>query len=280
MFSFTALVFAIAVGILGGSFLLARYIRNHGLFFPEPYPSGFWNTEALDPQPEEFSFLTSDGVRLGAWLFKTPVAEGKGPFIIWFHGNAGNITHRGPVAAEMARRGATVMLFDYRGFGRSEGSPSERSVMLDAEAAWSYATGQLSADRRRIVLYGESIGGPYAAFVAARHVPCAVIIENSIPSLKAAARVVYPHLPLNLVARDGLTTTRWLNEAGAPVLVMHGRRDTILPFQLGEELFDSLRVPKRFFVSDLADHDQIPDVEGPRYYDAVFSFVHERCTGP
>lgn len=275
MLSFVTVAMLLVACVLAGSFFLARHVRRHGLFFPQRFPSGNWSIASYSPRPREIAFTAADGTRLSGWLFVA--SSNPSPFLLWFHGNAGNITERGPVAEELARRGVTVMLFDYRGFGRSGGTPTEQSVYLDAEAAWQYATSELGADPDRMILYGESIGGPYAARVASHHRPCAVVIENSFPSLRSVARVVYPILPISLVAKEGLTTLRWLNEAGAPVLVMHGRRDQVLPLSLGLELYDGLEVPKRLFLSETAGHGEIPWAEGSRYYAELLRFLHENC---
>lgn len=275
MLSFVAVVILLVVGVFAGSYFLARHVRARGLFFPERFPSGDWVLASYSPEPREIAFTAADGTRLSGWLFVA--SRDQPPLLLWFHGNAGNITERAPVAEQIARRGVTVMLFDYRGFGRSEGTPTEQSVYLDAEAAWQYATSKLGADPERMVLYGESIGGPYAAKVASHHRPCAVVIENSFPSLRSAGRVIYPILPISLVAKEGFTTLRWLNEAGAPVLVMHGRRDQVLPLSLGMELYDGLKVPKRLFLSETAGHGEIPWTEGSRYYDELLRFLHENC---
>src|SRR6266545_867946 len=134
-------------------FLYAQLVRRTSMFFPAKYPEGIWKTSADDVQ-----FTASDGVRLHGWFFRAGE-----PLIIWFHGNAGNITERGPMATELARRGISVLLFDWRGYGKSEGSPSESGLFCDALAAYDFARTKTNGD---IVLYGESLGGPYAAYVA------------------------------------------------------------------------------------------------------------------
>jgi len=246
-------------------FLFAQYVRRTGMFFPERYPLGDWDTSSLAVKPQDIYFKTSEGVRLHGWLFRA--ADPKGPLAVWFHGNGGNITDRAPAAVGLAQRGLSVFVFDWRGYGRSEGSPSESKLYLDALAAYD------TIGRADAVLYGDSLGGPYAAYVATKRKACCVVIENSFPSLAALGNELYRPLPLGWTAPRALATTRWLNEAGLPVLVMHSRADDVIPFRLGQQLYDDLRVPKELLISETAGHGGIPSTEGTRYYDAVTAFV-------
>jgi len=243
-------------------FLYAQIVRRTSMFFPSRYPEGDWNTTA-----ENVEFTTSDGVRLHGWFFHAGE-----PTVIWFHGNAGNITERAPMAKELARRGVSVLLFDWRGYGKSEGAPSESGLFRDALAAYDFARSRTN----EIVVYGESLGAPYAAYVAAhRKVRCAVI-ENSFPSLAAIGNALYRPMPLGVFAPFSLTTTKWLNKAGVPVLVMHGKRDQVIPFALGMELYKGLHVPKELLVCENAGHCEIANAEPERYYEAVTRFVRAR----
>lgn len=250
-------------------YAFARYARRASMFFPDRFPIGLWDVQGLAVGPEDHYFTTSDGVRLHGWLFRA--GDEQAPVILWLHGNAGNITNRAPMAAELARRGVSVFLAEWRGFGRSEGRPSEDGLYHDALAAYDYVAKNLGNDE--IVVYGESLGGPYAAYVASRRAVRAVIIENSFPSLADLGNALYAPLPLGWTAPRAMTTTRWLNESGVPVLVMHGRRDNVIPFRLGMKLYEGLRGPKELLVSETASHSEIPAAEPERYYSAVSGFV-------
>jgi fermentation-respiration switch protein FrsA (DUF1100 family) len=261
---------AIFAGILLlAFFLFAQLLRHTSMFFPSAYPIGNWNADAYGLRAEDEWLRTDDGVRLHGWLFRA--ADANAPLIVWFHGNGGNLTDRAPIAAEFARRGISVFVFDWRGYGRSEGSPSESALYRDAMAAARFAAAHATPDR--IVLYGESIGGPYAAYAAAHAKARCVVIENSFPSLAAMGNALYRPLPAGWFAPFAMRTTQWLNDSNLPVLVLHGKHDAVIPFALGMELFDGLRGPKRLFVSDRAGHCEIPAVEGERYYAAVIDFI-------
>lgn len=254
--------------ILIAVFLFAQYARRTGMFFPDRFPTGQWDTSTLLIKPIDHTFTTSDGVRLHAWLFRA--SDPEAPVMIWFHGNAGNLSDRALMGSSFARRGISTFLFDYRGYGKSEGKPSERKLFLDAIAAHDYVA---RLGTQPIVLYGESVGGPYAAHVARERKVRCVIIENSFPSLKAIGNALYKPLPLGWTAPFALRTTDWLNEAGVPVLVLHGQRDEVIPYFLGKELHDGLRVPKEMLTSAHAGHCEIPMIDSVRYYEAVTRFA-------
>ena len=259
--------------LLVALFAFAQFMRRTGMFFPAPYPQGDWRTMSLPVKPVDQTFITPDGVTLHAWLFRT--TSGDAPLLVWFHGNGGNLTDRAEVASELARRGISTFVFDWRGYGRSGGSPTESKLYIDALAAYDFATTHLAAKPESIVLYGESLGGPYAAYTASKRRARCVIIENSLPSLRELGNALYP-IPIGWFAPFAMTTTRWLNEANIPVLVMHGKRDQVIPFRLGRKLYDDLRVPKELLVSERAGHEEIPSTEGSRYYDAVVRFASRR----
>lgn len=250
-------------------YLLAFYLRRTGMFFPDVYPAGRWDVKTWMLPPTEHWFNTADGVKLHAWLFKSPTNPGA-PVIVWCHGNGGNLTDRAEMAVELAKRGVSVFLFDWRGYGRSEGRATESGLFHDALAAYDYVRG-LGATR--IVMYGESLGGPYAAYVAKERKVHAVIIENSFPSLRDVGNALYRPLPLGWTAPFALRTTKWLNDARVPVLVMHGTRDAVIPYALGKKLYDGLDVPKEMLTSD-AGHCEIPLFDAARYYATVTRFIN------
>ncbi|HYI09049.1 MAG TPA: alpha/beta fold hydrolase [Thermoanaerobaculia bacterium] len=245
----------------------SQFLRRTGMFFPDVYPTGRWTAGDFSVVPSEHFFQTADGLKLHAWLFQAKAPNA--PVMIWFHGNAGNLTDRADMCVEFARRGISVFVFDYRGFGRSEGRTSESGVFKDSTAAFEYVR---TLGDEPVVLYGESVGGPYAAFVAKERKVRAVVIENSFPSLREMGNALYRPLPLGWTAPFALRTTKWLNEAGVPVLVMHGTRDAVIPYSLGKQLYDDLKVPKEMLTSH-AGHCEIPLFEANRYYDTVTRFV-------
>jgi len=263
------LVTAVIVVVLAatGLYFFAQHLRRSSMFFPLRYPEGFWDTSSLPIKPEEHWIQTPDRLKLHAWLFRA--RDDAAPLLVYFHGNGGNLGERAPIASTLASRGVSVLLFDWRGYGRSEGKPTEEGLFKDAIAAYDFArtiTPNLS-------VYGESLGGPYAAYVAKQRGAHCVVIENSFPSLRELGNRLYAPLPLGWTAPFALTTVKWLNEAGAPVLVMHGKPDQVIPFELGMSLYEQLRVKKELLVSETAGHCELASAERERYYDTVTRFV-------
>jgi uncharacterized protein len=262
----------VTAGMLVLLFLMVEWMRKQSLFYPQRYPAGEWNTEHLAVQPEDVWFETSDGLRLHGWYFSSGLPDA--PLIVHFHGNGGNITHRATPAVSLASRGLDVFLFDYRGYGRSEGSPTEQGLYRDAVAAVEVMQKRA---RGPIVVYGESLGGPYAAYAAEKLGACAAVMDSTFPSIRAVTRTVYYPIPMHWLLRPGLRTADHLNDAGKPVLVMHSRTDEVLSFDLGRQLYEALEVPKIFYESASGYHAGISWSDGDRYLDAVAAFVEEYC---
>jgi fermentation-respiration switch protein FrsA (DUF1100 family) len=272
-FAVTAAVWVAAILVL--LWFLANALKRATLFFPETYSSGLYDKRLLVPQPVDHAIATPDGVKLHAWLFAADDPEA--PLLVQFHGNAGNLSYRADVAEELARRGVSVLLFDYRGYGRSEGSPSEESLYVDGLAVYDYARDRLGIPSGRIAVWGESLGGPYAADVAAnRPVRCAVM-EATFPSAASVANETYK-VPIGVFLGGSLPTLRALNRARVPVLVVHGDADTIIPFACGRALHAGLAGPKELFVVRGADHNDIPIVGGNAYLDKVARFVRDNAS--
>ncbi|MFA6956283.1 MAG: alpha/beta hydrolase [Thermoanaerobaculia bacterium] len=249
---------------------LVNVMKRSTLFFPDKYPTGNWDVSALEPRPTEHIITTPDGLKLHAWLFSAKDADA--PLLIFFHGNGGNLSHRADTAEELERRGISVLLFDYRGYGKSEGSPSESKLYVDGLAVYDYARTTLGAPAERIALYGESLGGAYAADVAANRSVRCVVIQSSFPSAASVANNAY-RKPLGYLLGNSLPTARSLNRARVPVLVIHGDADTIIPFACGKELYAALEGPKEMLVIHGADHNDLTEVGGNAYFERVAGFV-------
>lgn len=192
---------------------------------------------------EPVSFMTDDGVKLHGWYIPAQKAQGT---LLFFHGNAGNISHRLDSLVIFNRLGLDILIFDYRGYGRSEGTPSEGGLYKDAEAALRYLRGQRDLSMQAIIFFGRSLGGSVAAWLAARYPPAALIIESSFTSAQDMAAELYPFLPTRLLTRLRYDTLNNLQAVRSPVLIVHSRDDEIIPFQQGRKLFAAAQEPKRF----------------------------------
>ena len=273
------LILLIVVGSAGG--FLARqmtFIDRQMIYFPQRTLAATPADAGLDY--EDIFLTASDGVRIHGWY----VPGEQRTTLLWFHGNAGNIGDRVENLLRLNQHlGVSVFILDYRGYGRSDGKPSEKGLYLDAEAAIEYLTRELGlALEDDVILFGRSLGAAVAVEMATRHRVRAVILESGFPSVRAMAKRVYPFLPtamlLSLVeARyDSLSK---LPNVRAPVMVLHGDGDRTVPFEQGEELFEAANDPKRFYRIQGADHNDTYHVGGEPYFEALREFVESAGDG-
>ena len=222
---------------------------------------------------EDVRFQASDGVALHGWF----VAGRGDATLVWFHGNGGNIGHRvGNIRELVERLQISIFIFDYRGYGRSEGSTYEEGTYLDAESAITYVRSRGDVDPEKTIYFGRSLGCAVAAEMAIKYPPRALICESGFTSVRAMTKSVYPFLPgLQLLVTtkyDTLSKIAWVD---VPVMVLHGDRDEIVPFSMSRELFDAAKGPKRFYTIEGAGHNDTYYVGGPDYFEALREFVDE-----
>ena len=192
---------------------------------------------------ENVFIRTSDGVTLHGWFVPVDPARGT---VLFFHGNAGNISHRLHRVDFFRRLGVNLLLVDYRGYGRSTGKPGERGLYRDAEAAYQYLCSKIEIPADDIIFYGKSLGGAVAAELSLRHEPRALVLESTFTSTAAMGREVYPFLPVGLIVRQNFDTLAKVGRIRAPKLILHGRQDEIIPFRHGVTLHDAAVPPKKF----------------------------------
>lgn len=219
---------------------------------------------------EEVTFEASDGVKLHGWF----VPGERDVTWIWFHGNGGNVSSRVPNIRDLnTRLGLSIFIFDYRGYGRSEGSPSEEGTYLDAEAAIAHIRSR-GVEAEKIMYFGRSLGCAVAAEMAIRHPPRALICESGFTSIKAMARSAYPFLPgIELFVTAKYDTLSKIKQVNVPVMFLHGDRDDIVPFEMSERLFEAANEPKRFHAILGAMHNDTYDAGGREYFVALRDFV-------
>ena len=186
---------------------------------------------------EEVWLESSDGHQIHGWWL--PVEEARGT-LLFFHGNAGNISHRLDTLAVFRNLNLSVLIIDYQGYGKSEGSPSETATEADARAAWDYLTEDRGLAPGEIVVAGRSLGSAVAAELARAHAPAGVLLESPFASLPELAQQVYPFLPGRWLTRYDYATRTHVAEIQAPVMVIHSRDDEIIPFSQGEAVYDAV----------------------------------------
>jgi fermentation-respiration switch protein FrsA (DUF1100 family) len=208
--------------------------------------------------------------RLHGWF-----VPGTGPTtLLWLHGNAGNISYR----VELLRRirdglGVSVFIFDYQGYGRSAGRPSERATYQDARAALAYLRSRGDLDERRIVYYGKSLGAAIATELAVEEPPYRLVVQSGFTSILDMARLHYPFLPLGGLLRTRYPSLERIGQVRVPVLVVHGDRDDVAPLAHGRRLYEAAAEPKRFLVVEGAGHNDVATVGGQRYLHALRELI-------
>ena len=252
------IVIAFSVGIL---FMAA----SRAPYYPLKYPSGFWGLQS-ELGAKDVWLLTSDGVRLHAWWVMVPQAS---LVTLYLHGNAGNISHRFMPIREITAAGSSVLMLDYRGYGRSEGSPSEHGLYADADAAYRYLLDH-GYSARHIVLQGESLGTPAAVDLAARKECAGVVLEAAFTSGRDVANTVLPVIgPLLFRGFDSKSKIATIR---APLLFFHGDRDEIIPLKLDRRLFEAAPEPKYFIEIPGAGHNDLVETAGSSYRERLHEF--------
>jgi fermentation-respiration switch protein FrsA (DUF1100 family) len=216
-------------------------IQERFIFYPQAGREIISTPTARGVPYDDIVITTSDGEQLNAWWMRADRPRGA---VLLFHGNAGNISHRIEYALMFRRLGYSTMLVDYRGYGRSTGTPTEEGTYIDAGAAWDWLTSTQGVAQRDIVLFGESLGGGVASWLAARHEVRALILASTFTSAVDLGSELYPFLPVRLVSRLRYDTLGRLRDVRAPVLVIHSPDDDIIPFTHGLRLFDAALEPK------------------------------------
>ncbi len=218
---------------------------------------------------EEVRFEAADGIELSGWFI--PAVEPKG-VVLFFHGNAGNISHRLDSIATFHRLGLSVFIIDYRGYGQSEGRPTERGTYLDAEAAWRYLVQERQIRPTEIVLFGRSLGGAVAAWLAEQQRPAALILESTFTSVPDVAAQSYPFLPVRLLSRIHYDTLERLPKIDCPVLVIHSPDDRLIPYSHGRRLLAAAKEPKAF-IALRGGHNEGFIIAGPEYEAKLAEFI-------
>ena len=242
---------------------LDRLIFFPDAFVPEPPPG-----------VEERWITTADGVRLHAWYAPAPDVSAThpagAPTLVWSHGNGGNIAGRADVLLQLRAAGLSVLAYDYRGYGRSAGRPSERGVYLDAEAAYDSERAR-GTPAERIVCFGESLGGAVAIHLATQRRSAGVAVVSTFTRLTDVARRRYG--PLGLLAGTRFDSLARIQTLAVPVLIAHGDQDEVVPFELGERLFAAAHAPKRFIRAAGTGHNDV--FSSPGLIEALAAFAGE-----
>lgn len=249
------------------------YIVSRLIYQPTRYPGGWWHTQA-ELGALDVPLLSSDGVRLHAWFVQAEPERPVSPIVtLYLHGNGGNLANRPGHLRQMVAAGSSVLIPDYRGYGKSQGRPTERGLYRDADAAYDYLIGK-GYQPSQIVVLGESLGSAVAVDLARRR-PCGgLILECPFTSFSAIAGSFVP-----LIGRlfaTGYNTRRKISGVHVPLLIIHGDRDRTVPYAMGRALFAAANEPKSFWTVEGATHKTIVAKAGPGYRARLKAFYKTR----
>jgi len=261
---------ATLVLLLLALFLLARWQERHAIFFPTREFLGEPSRFGLEY--EDVYFNAGPGVKLHGWYVKGSTDT----TVLWLHGNAGNISDRVEILVSMTRNlGVSSLLFDFRGYGRSTGKPSEKGLYADAEAAFDWLVKEKKTDPGSVIAYGHSLGSAVAVDLAVREKGKlgGMVLESPFTSAKEVARMMYGGLPVDLLMTMKLDNIGRINQTDTPLLIIHGDNDEVIPFSMGQKLYESAPEPKSFLKVPGAYHSDNYAVGGEIYWNAWKEFL-------
>ena len=259
----------LAAAVYGGLCLSLFFFQSRLVYFPGP--SLVTTPKRVGLAYEDVWLTAADGVRIHGWFVPRPKARGT---LLFFHGNAGNIADRLDSLSIFHGLGLNSLIIDYHGYGNSGGAPGEDETYLDAEAAWSYLLEERRIPAGEIVIFGRSLGGGVAAWLAARVKPAGLIIESTFTSVADLAAQLYPLFPVRWLARIRYDNKTALANVACPVLVVHSRDDEVMPPAHGRALFEAAPEPKSFLELRGTHNDGFL-VSGESYVNGLSGFFDE-----
>lgn len=263
----------LAIGVVAVLLLSAaaiRYFENSFIYFPPRYPEGFPPADLAPLHVEDVRLTTQDNVRLNAWYLLSP---GSQKALLWFHGNAENIGHGLGRLAFYSRLGVNVLAVDYRGYGRSGGSPNEAGVYRDADAAYDYLVQIRHVRPKNIIVFGHSLGGAVAIDLASRRECGGLIVQSSFTSIRDMARRTFGIPLFEYIPKSRLDSLAKIQQVRAPIFIVHGTRDETVPFSMGQRLSTAAPEPKSFFPVEGAGHNDVIEIGGDQLLERFKSFL-------
>lgn len=246
------------------------YLFQNQLIF-QPTRTLTASPETIGLDYENVTLYSSDDMRLHGWHIPASASRG---VVLFLHGNAGNISHRLETLEMLHRIGLSTFIIDYRGYGGSEGRPSEQGTYADAESAWNYLTMERGIKPDDIVIFGRSLGGAVAAWLAARVKPAGVILESTFISLGTMAQKYYPYIPVSLLLRHEYPVRDHVAAINAPLLLIHSEHDEIVPFSHAKALYSAASAPRELKIIN-GGHNEGFLSTGDDYIDLWKSFTRD-----
>ena len=248
------------------------YMQESLIYYPNmPARDLISSPEDIGLTYQNVELVTDDNIQLHGWFIPNDNAKGT---LLFFHGNAGNISHRLESISLFHDLELNVFIIDYRGYGRSEGKTTEKGTYLDAEAAWHYLTHTRGISGEQIIIFGRSLGASIASWLASQHTPAALIIESGFTSVPSMAQRFYPFLPVRWLTTFRYDSKRYVANIQSPIMVAHSKDDEIIPYHEGREIFAAAAEPKMFLEMQGGHNDGFI-VSGTSYVEGLRSFINE-----
>jgi fermentation-respiration switch protein FrsA (DUF1100 family) len=254
-----------------GVVLVLPFLENRLLFHPVRATEDW--LAPPNARVRDVELHTVNGTRIHAWWCPAENWHPAHGAMLYCHGNAGNLSYRSAAIAQWQRElGVSVLIFDYPGFGRSDGSPTEATCNASADAAYQWLTRTLNVPGDRVLLYGGSLGGGVAVDLASRRPHRALVLVRTFTSIPDAAQSIYPWLPARWLVRSRFDNLQKIGRCTRPVFIAHGTADRLIPFEHGKRLFEAASEPKQFLAMAGLDHN---DALSPDFFSALGSFLKE-----
>lgn len=254
-----------------GLCILVYFTQSRYVYYPEKQIFG--TPSQMQLEYEDISLETEDGETIAAWYVPAGPDPTQGLTLLFCHGNGGNISHRLGSILTFNQLGMHVLIFDYHGYGASTGRPGEEETYLDVQACWKHLVETRGVPPSQIVLFGRSLGGAVAAWLATQVSPHALVLESSFTSIPDMGSSVFSFLPVRWLCRFKYNTLARLSSIGCPVLVAHGTGDRTVPYAHGQKLFDAASEPKHFIEFTGEHNDGGMDAE-PEHRKAFMEFLN------
>lgn len=266
----TSLLF-ILCGVYFGILILLFLMQSKLVYFPSK--EIVCTPADIRLQYEDITMKTSDGLNLNAWYIPAKSQVGT---VLFCHGNGGNISYSLDVAETLNKLNLNVLIFDYRGYGKSEGSPTENGTYTDAETAYQWLLKDKNIPENSIIVMGRSLGAAIAANLAKNHSPRILILESGFSSTPDVAAKQYPIFPVRLLCRYKYKTAEYVKDIKCPLLVVHSTEDEIIPYANGKRIFNSAKEPKEFLVIKGSHNEGYSD-SGDSYVNGLRNFIEKHA---
>jgi fermentation-respiration switch protein FrsA (DUF1100 family) len=260
------------IGVYAAFSIYVYFMQSGLIFYPNMPGRNLVSTpETIGLDYQNVELVTDDNIRLHGWFIPHENAKAT---LVFFHGNAGNISHRLDSIAIFHRLELNVFIIDYRGYGQSEGKITEKGTYRDAEAAWNYLSHTRGISEDQIIIFGRSLGAAIASWLANQHTPAALIVESGFTSVASMGQRLYPFLPVRWLTHFKYDAKSYVSKISCPVLVAHSRDDEIIPYDEGRKIFAAAAEPKQFLEMSGGHNDGFI-VSGEAYINGLKSFINQ-----